>query len=268
MIYISTDFDRERSAAYTLLVRGGATQTTIAIIGDDQRLKVIAAGRPGAAGKEMTDLLALNFSAVKLAFHGGRYAFVPDEVFEAASVPQYLGHLPNDGLAETFVSAIAPLGIRMLHQCDRLAIGPFVERFPNLHIGSTMQALLHGVSGYAQRERTPVLAIDRHDASLLVCGFEGDRFVYGNDFEVVSDDDIRYYLYAVVDHLRWNEQRPRICLSGDVGLQDDIHQWAQEHGIAVDFAESGRLSGISIPEEIKPKEHQYLTLLGLHLCGS
>ncbi|WP_353195840.1 DUF3822 family protein [Parapedobacter defluvii] len=266
MIYTSTDFDREQTAEYTLLVRIGSGENALAVVDGEKRLKLITTYDPAAAGQEITDLLDLNFTAVKLSLQGSRYTFIPQEVFDEASTQLYLNHLPYDGLAETVTADIAPLSIKMLHQIDRLGAESFLARFPGILTYSAMQALLQSTANYGLKTGDPLLIIDKQESDLMVCFFDGNRFVYANDFAITGIDDNAYYLYAVLEHLGGGECHPRVCLSGNIAEGDGIHQWALMHGIDVVFADSGALVGIAIPTEIVPQQHRFLTLLGLHLC--
>lgn len=267
MINISTDFDRERAGAYTLLVRVGSGENALAIVGDDQRLKLIATYHPGAVGKEVTDLMELDFAAVKLSLPGSRYAFIPEEVFEETAMQRYLRHFPDDGLAHTVMSEIAPLGIKVLHQTDRLGGEPFAARFQNMRTFSPVQALLHSITTYGLEKGGPVLAIDKQASTLIACFFNGNRFVYANDFEIGGAEDSTYYLYVILEHFGLEKSQLSLSLSGDITENDAIHQWAVANGNEAVFANSGELVHIAMPEELMPQQHRYLTLLGLHLCG-
>jgi len=267
MIYTSTDFNREQSAVYTLLVRVGSDENALAIVGDDGQLKLITTYNPIALEQEMADLLNLDFAAVKLSIPGSRYAFIPGEVFDEAAMQMYVRHLPDDGLAETVVSDIAPLGMKVLHQTDRLHVESFTERFPGMLTYAAMQVLLQSIAGHGLNSEAPVLLIDKQASTLHICFFDGNRFVYANDFDVTGAEDDRYYLFAVVKHLGLEEKRPEVCLSGDILSGDEIHQWSVTHGNEVMFADTGTLVRIAIPEQLISQQHRFLTLLGLHVCG-
>ncbi len=267
MIYTSTDFNREQSEVYTLLARVGSDENALAIVGDDEQLKLIATYDPASMEQEVTDLLDLDFATVKLSLPGSRYTFIPEEVFNEAAMQTYLRHLPDDGLAGTVVSDIASLGIKVLHQTNRLCAEPFAQRFPGMLTYSTMQVLLQGVANHGVKTGIPVLVVDKQSSILHVCFFDGNRLVYANDFDTMSADDHRYYLLSILNHLGLEGNPPRVCLSGDILANDEIHRWFLANGHEANFADIGPLVHIAMPEELVPQQHRFLTLLGLHLCG-
>lgn len=266
MKYTSTDFNKEQATAYTLLVRIGSDENALAIVDTEKRLKLVATYDPAITEREIRDVLNLDFAAVKLCLHGNRYTFVPEEVFDDPATQSYLGHLPDDGLVATSVSDIPSLGIKVLHQPDRLVTESLAVRFPDLVTYSTVQALLQGVADYGLTSDRPVLIIDKQASTVIVCAFDKSRFIYANDFDVLGMEDFTFYLLSILKHLGLEESRPDICLSGDVAEQDEIHQWALSNGSEVVFADSGALVRIAMPQELIPQQHRFLTLLGLHLC--
>jgi len=267
MIYISTDFNREQSAIYTLLVRVGSHENALAIVGDDGQLKLITTYDPMTIEQEVADLLDLDFAAVKLSLSGSRYVFIPEEVFDETVVQLYLRHLPDDGLASTVVSDIAPFGLKILHQTDRLQAEPFAKRFPGVLTYASTQVLLQSIAGHGLKTNAPALVIDKQASTLTICFFEGNRFVYANDFDVTGSEDCAYYLVSVSKHLGLEDKRPGICLSGNILADDEIHQWSMANGDGVVFADSSALVHMAIPEQLTSQQHRFLTLLGLHLCG-
>src|SRR5690606_21613533 len=119
-------------------------ENALAIVDKAGQLKWIATYHPSDTVKPVKEMLDLDFSAVKVAVRGSRYALIPDEVFDTEKLPAYLQHLPDDGLAATNVATVEALGVRLLHQTDRLETTSFTGRFPDLSVYPVMQVLLSG----------------------------------------------------------------------------------------------------------------------------
>src|SRR5690606_28634305 len=100
-----------------------------------------------------------------------------EEVFNETTMQTYLRHLPDDGLAGTVVSDIAPLGMKVLHQADRLQAEPFAQRFPGMLTYATTQVLLQSIATHGLGTNVSTLAIDKQASALTICFFNGNRFI-------------------------------------------------------------------------------------------
>lgn len=266
MIYTSTDFDKEQSATYTLLIRVASDENALAIVDKAGQLKWIATYHPSDTVKPVKEMLDLDFSAVKVAVRGSRYALIPDEVFDTEKLPAYLQHLPDDGLAATNVATVEALGVRLLHQTDRLETTSFTGRFPDLSVYPVMQVLLSGCADKGMQNGGPVLVLDKHGITLNMVFFDRGKLIYAGDFKVVEGNDLTYYLFSVLTHLDLENRTPSLLLSGDITEKDDIHQWASSTSNEVRFVDSSSFTGVTLPEELLAAQHRFFTLLGLHQC--
>ncbi len=268
MTYTSADFDRERAADYTLFIRVGVDDTAFAVVDGERRLKHISTGEASEDGLERTRLLELAFGQVKLAVQSNRYAFVPDEVFDEVNVPNYLRYLPDDGIADATVSTVTPLGIKLIHQTERLGIERFVERFPKMQIFPVIHVFLNSVADYGTHSAGPVWLLDKQSATVCIAFFNNGSFVYASDFDMLEMDDFVYSLLSVWEQvgLAGKTEKPKFLLSGDIVEDDEIHRWCSAQGSEVGFIKSETSMDVDIPDEITSHQHRYLTLLGLQLC--
>ena len=266
MIYTSTDFDPNQSPAYSLLVRAGEGESTLAIVDQQGQLKLVAVYQPNSIGEDIEDILALDFAVVKLSVPESHYTFIPEEVFDAEKLAAYLPYLPDDGLTATTVSRIKSHDIRLLYQTDKRDIGGLISRFPQVITYPVIQVLLNGFARERIQEDRSVLILDRHGDTLTVICFDNGKFVYANDFKIVEDIDVNYYLQSVLSHLNVDITKLLLILSGDIQKTDEIYQWASESSEEVRFVDSASFTGVTIPEELQSIQHQFFTLLGLHQC--
>ncbi|SEL86789.1 DUF3822 family protein [Parapedobacter koreensis] len=267
MTYTSEDFDRHRAGDYTLLARISRDEHALAVLDNDRHLSFITAYDPADARQDVLDILELDFGAVKLAIADGAYSFVPAEVFDESLLQTYRRYLPDDGLTATSVSDLPALGITLLHQVGRMGLERFTTRFPNLSIYPLVQPLLVAMAGYTMQAPGPLVIINKQASSVSIAILDSGRFVYGNDFEVFNPDDFNYYLLAILTNGGLIDKRPLCCLSGNIAADGEFHRRVAKYSDQVVFADCGQLTGIAIPQTLQLEQHQYLTLLGLHLCG-
>ncbi|MBK1440327.1 DUF3822 family protein [Parapedobacter sp. ISTM3] len=266
MTYISADFDQQHAAEYTLLARIGHEENALAVLDNAGQLKVITAYDPRHTKQEVADLLNLNFGRVKLAVPDGSYSFVPGEAFRESALDIYRRYLPGDGLADTVISSLPALGITLLHHVNQLGLEPFVGRFSHLGIYPVVQPLLAAVVGHARQTAGPFVSINKQASCVNIAVLDSGKFIYANDFEVFGPDDLNYYLLAVLTNGELIGKQPVCCLSGDIAEDGEFHRRVTKYSEHVVFADSGQLTGVSLPQALQLEQHQYLTLLGLYLC--
>lgn len=264
MVYISTDFDGQQSTDYTLLIKVGQAEDVLAIVDEEARLKLLTIVDPQQP-QPVTDLLNLHFDTIKIVAPDQGYVLIPAEVFETSYLPVYSRYLPHEGLAEPQFCSVDSLGINIVYQLNRLGLAPYTAAFPHALVCPAVQSFLCSASAYAQAGE-PVLAIDKTGTTARIAFFDSAKFCYCNDFEVHEAADLNYHLLAVMEHLNLAEKRPQLFLSGDIDADDALYQCAAKYAREVALAESERLTGVSVPADLKLDQHRLLSLLGLHVC--
>lgn len=263
--YTSADFEGSRTANHTLLIRAGEFGNAVAVVDNRQRLQFVTEYGPAEIPHEMQALLQSDYSAVRIGIPNGRFAFIPAEVFDDAEAATYKHYLPDDGLAALTVADIADLDIKLVHQTPPLGLVAWQQRFPQARIHPNIEAMLGSLSGYGRQTEGTVVAVDRYGSFTSICVFHKGKFVYGNDFETHSAGDLNYYLLKVLRHLGV-ETAVSLYLSGDVEQGDPYHQHLSKYTGEVVFADTAQLTGITIPDELLPVQHRFLTLIGLLSC--
>src|SRR5690606_24262756 len=114
------------------------------------------------AEPEVSALLDLDFGTVKLAVSDSRYSLIPAEVYDEQQQGTYLSYLPFDGVGTAHVSDIASLGIKLLHQINRVEVEPFMGRFPDAGSYPLVQALLNAVAAHGMQADGPIVVAERH----------------------------------------------------------------------------------------------------------
>lgn len=267
MVYTSTDFDGQRSADYTLLIRVEHTENVFAITDDGGQLKFFTTVDPRqAADTGLTGLLNLNFGRVKIVAPSQYYSFVPAAVFDESYLTVYRRYLPDDGLTDSLTSIISPLDLQLVYQINRLGLNPIIEKFPDAAIYPTVQSFLCGVGTFGTQNEEPLLALDKIGPVVRVSFFDAGKFRYCNDFEVSEVADFNYYLLSVLTHFGLEGRGIRFLLSGDVAFGDPYYQCVEKYSDTLAFADTAQLTGISVPPVLQKEQHRYLSLFGLRLC--
>lgn len=266
MIYTTTGFDEQQGAAHTLLIGVGAVTHTLIVVDGARQLSFAASYDPANTEPEVTALLDLDFAAVKLAVSDSRYSFIPAEVYDEQQHDMYLQYLPFDGVGTTDVADVDPLNIKLLHQSSRIGLEALISRFPYAEIYPQVLGLLSAVTVRGLQANEPLLVIERHAPWVTISVFDGHRFLYCHDFEVSNEDDFTYHLLAVVNRFGFGSRRPSIYLAGDIERGGPDYERAGTYGGNVALADSRAWTGIHVPDDVKPNQHRFLSLLGLYQC--
>lgn len=267
MTYTSADFDKERLADYTLLVSVGHGENALGIVDNEQQLQFVTTYNPATMGQQVSDILGLDFRQVKIGMPNSCYSFIPAEVFDEAQLPVYRGYLPDDYVTEPLISDVTSLGVKIICQINKLGSGPFLGNFPHATVHAAITVLLRSVAGYGTSTNGPTFIIHRLDSSVGFYFFDSGKFMYGNDFEVHSADDLNYYLLALIEGHGLEGRELNMMLSGDIIVDDEYHQRITRYSKQVVFADVKKLTRITLPMELQVHQHRLLTLFGLNLCG-
>lgn len=265
MIYTTIGFDEQQVTKCTLLVGVGETTHQLIVV-DEQRVRFAASYDPARAEPEVTALFDLDFGTVKLAVADSRYTFVPTDVYDEEQHQTYLHYLPFDGVGTIGIADMAPLGIKLIHQTNRMGLENLLAQFPSAGSHPQVQGLLCAVAAQAMLQNGPLLVIERCAQWMTVGLFNAGNFLYCHDFKISSEDDLTYYLLSVMNQFGFAERKPDILLAGDFAIGDPYYERVEMYGGAVALADSGALTSIAVPDELVPYQHRFLSLLGLHRC--
>ena len=268
MIYTTTDFDGQQATDYTLLIGVGATGNRLAVVDQERRLRFAASYDPNYMESEVASVLDLDFASVKLAVADCRYTFIPAEVYDEQQHGTYLRYLPFDGIGTTHVADIVPLGIKLLHQANRVGLEALTVRYPNAGHYPQVQSMLSVIAAEGMKDNEPLVVIERHAPWITIGVFDGGSFLYGHDFETANEDDFTYHLLAVVNQFGLADRQPIILLAGDIEQGDAYSDRVAAYGGKVVLADSSRFSGVQVPDELVPHQHRFLSLFGLYQCES
>ncbi|MEC3879837.1 DUF3822 family protein [Parapedobacter sp. 10938] len=268
MIYTTTDFDGQQATDYTLLIGVGATSNRLAVVDQARQLKFAASYDPANVEPEVIAVLDLDFGKAKLSVSDCRYTFIPADVYDEQQRDTYLRYLPFDGVGATHIADITPLGIKLLHQTNRMGLEAFTARYPNVECYPQVQSVLSAVAARATQGSEPRVIMERHAPWITIGVFDSGRFLYSHDFESANEDDFTYHLLSVVTQFGLADRQPTILLAGDIAQGDGYYDRAATYGGKVELADSGALTGIHLPDDMLPHQHRFLSLFGLYQCES
>lgn len=264
MVYTSRDFDARRSTDYTLLIHTGRSGDVLAVIDDQSKLLRLAVV-DSHQSEQTAELLQLPFGEVKIATLDQGYTFIPIEEFEVSCIPVYSTFLPNEGLTDPLVCEVTPLGIKIVYRLNRLPVSAYLTSLPDAVVRPAVQPFLAMANAYTQVNK-PILTIDKAGTVVRIAFFDLGKFSYCSDFEVHDPVDLNYHLLAVMGHVGLEDRKPYVFLSGEIAVDDRYYACVHKYAESVELADAAKLSGISVPSDIQPDAHRFLTLLGMNLC--
>ena len=267
LVYISEGFNKQEALGCTLLIGVGQPTDMFAVIDSHSGLKFLATGHPDGEPAEVKDLLTYEFGEVKIMAQDLGYSFIPDEVYDAASLPVYQRFLPVEETAAPTVSRIASQDIRLISRLNRLGLERYTAKFPEAAVYPRIYAYLRGIEQLVA-ESAHVLAIDKTTGSIVnICYFHGGKMHYCNDFEIHSPTDLHYYLLTLVGHLGVEGQQLMLVLSGDFTAGDSYSACLAGFGKTTIWANIAAPVGLSLPADLPLEQHSCFSLFALQLCG-
>ena len=268
MIYTTMDFEGQQSAGQTLLIGVGMTSNRLVVVDEAQQLRFAASYDPANPAHEVMTILDRDFAAVKLAIADSRYMLVPADVYDEQQHDTYLRYLPFDGVGTAHVASITPLGVKLLHQTNRVGMETLTARFPDAEHYPQVQSLIRAAAAQEMPGNEPLLVIERHVPWITIVIFDQGRFLYCHDFESSTEDDFTYHLLAVVHQFGLADRQPTILLAGDIAQGDGYYERASAYGGKVALADGNTWAGVHVPDDMLPHQHRFLSLFGLYQCGS
>lgn len=268
MIYTTTDFEGQQSAGRTLLIGVGMTSNRLAVVDEAQQVRFAASYDPERPAQEVTAVLERDYAAVKLAIADCRYMFVPADVYDEQQHDTYLRYLPHDDVGTAQVASITPLGVKLLHQTNRVGVERLAARYPNAEYYPQVQSLLHASTAQEMPSGEPLLVIERHAPRITIAIFNQGKFLYCHDFESINEDDFTYHLLAVIQRFGLGDLQLTILLAGDIGQGDGYHERALAYGGKVAWATGNAWASVQVPEDMLPHQHRFFSLFGLYQCES
>jgi len=265
--FSSPNFDPKQAQDHTLLVNAGQSDFMLAVLDPAGQVRLLLTADPAQLDDAFWGRLPDAFAEVRLGAADSGYLSLPADAFDEAYLDTYRRYLPTDGLAESTVADIAPLGIKLLHQTDRLSIRPFAERFPRSAVFPAIQSFVCCVAGLAEADGGQLLIVHRQAGRTTFCLIDDGNLIYLNDFETHHDLDVNYFFHTILDSLPIDQRRLRISLSGDFTPEDEFCRMLSAQLTEVMFADAAALTGVGLPVDLNGQQHRFLTLFGLRLCA-
>lgn len=152
----------------------------------------------------------------------------------------------------------------MLYALDAGLCSLLEKTFPYAtvrHAGAVSLALFFGQQSL--RDSNIYLALNGRYIELAAR--QGNKLLFYNVFLHETDEDVLYYLLFAMEQLNISPQEAKLCLSGQIGVEDELVKQLKRYIREVKFCV--RAPGIALPAQAASLPmHQYFTLLNQHQC--
>lgn len=267
MDYTSEEFDIGYLSRYRLFLRIGAKEHALAVIDHRNRLLLLTTFSDDDMSKQVIDILGQPFSDVKITTRNDAYTFIPSEWYDDNHLADYARFVAaDDGLEYINVAEIKAIGIKNVHQINRLNGSHLLNHFPQATVFPASHVLLNTVANTLSKRRGASIGVGLNEDTLSIYYFNEGRFMYYNEFKIKELPDFNYYLLSVLDTFKLNGQSITFFLTGDIEEGDDYAACLQKYGDKLDFADTQEITGVVMPEILKSSQHRFVRLLGLNVC--
>lgn len=267
MDYTSSEFDIQKIARYTLLIYAGRTEHQLAIVDEDGNLMLLTVFNPVSPHSQATDILNAPFERVRITCPQRAYTFVPDAVYDERYLNDYASYIGTGIETEQLaVSTISSIAVRNVYTKERLAFHYFTDRFPHAQVVPENSVILDVAGRKLMKKQGTYLGIDIQDSQLGLYCFDKGQFLFYNIFEMADENDLNYHLLHVATGLGVSWEGIHCMLSGKITSQDAYYKVISKYTDQLEFADTARLAGVTMPSELEVHQHHHLTLMGLYKC--
>lgn len=212
MQFISEDFRVHYISSYTLFVKSGYVRDTLTVLDEQKNILVHMVYPVQELPDSAARLLSYPFGGVVVVVPQQNVVWVPLELYDEQDKSMYCDYLNEDNVDAIFVKPIVSLGITSLYTVDPILMNrwrhlfefvAFVPEFEPVLLQSSVQVAPLGNE----------IGVHIHDEKADIFVYNDGNLLLYNTFEVVTPDDLSYFLLCVYEQFKVDNQ-DRIWLSG------------------------------------------------------
>lgn len=212
MNYTSKHFHLHYITQYTLIVKANYQYDKLFVIDQDNQLLMYMNFESHAPSEEALKLLSLPFQNVFVSIPTHNLTFIPDNLFQEVDLEKFHDFMENPS-QEVIRSSIDFLQIQALFQYDVLLFHRWKTLFPDAKFIPEFKLNLIQARPYIPL-KGDVLGVVFDDNSADIYLFINGQFKLYNTFEIISDDDLSYFLLNVFDNFGIDAKVNKILYSG------------------------------------------------------
>jgi hypothetical protein len=208
-------------------------------------------------------LLGLSFRRVLVSYMQPHFTFIPEALFDENKLNSYIANTiqgaSNDPLR---TDAVRRLQFRNIYPV-RSDISQFFKESYSVvllkHAGTT---LCESWAADAMHRTGQKIYLNFGEKHVQIGVFEGQKFLFFNDFEFNSASDVTYFTLLVINQLRLNANEVQVYISGKVLRDSEIWRTLYRFVHHLEFLELSLSLQVSESFEAKVPKHIWGELVG------
>lgn len=212
MNYTSKQFHLHYISHYTLIVKANYQYDKLYVLDQDHQLLVYMNFESHNPSEEALKLLSLPFQKVYVSIPTHNLTFVPDDLYQEVDLVKYQEFMENPA-QEMSQTAVEFLQIQAFYQLDVLLHHRWKTLFPDAKFVPEFKLNLIQARPYIPL-KGDVLGVVFDDNTADIYLFINGQFKFYNTFEVVSDDDLSYFILNLFENFGIEKKVNKVLYSG------------------------------------------------------
>jgi len=247
MNYTSKLFHFQYIDKYTLIVKANFLYDVLHVVDEQGQLLVYIKHQSNQPSEEALKFLSLPFKRVYVTIPNHNLTFIPEELFDENDLDKYQDFMEYPA-AKPVIENLDFLNIKAIYQYDIILLKRWKSLFPQAVFIPEFKLNLKQARSYVPLQGE-VLGVVFHDESTDIFLFINGQFKFFNSFEVVSEDDLSYFILNLFKVFGIEGQVSRIVRSGvayDDRLLNHLNRYSDD--IVVLKSATQRPTGDDMPE--------------------
>lgn len=248
MNYTSKLFHFQYIDKYTLIVKANFFYDVLHVVDEQGQLLVYIKHQSNQPSEEALKILSLPFKRVYVTIPNHNLTFIPDELFDQNDLDKYQDFMeyPSE---KPVIENLDFLNIKAIYQHDVILFKRWKSLFPQAEFIPEFKLNLKQARSHVPLQGE-VLGVVFHDESTDIFLFINGQFKFFNSFEVVSEDDLSYFILNLFKVFGIEGRVSRIVSSGvayDDRLVNHLNRYSND--IVVLKSANQRTVGEDMPQE-------------------
>jgi len=221
MNFISEDFHLHYIGSYTLYIQSNLNNDYIVVLSAEKEVLIFLQYDNLVPSIEATRILSLPFSKVIIGMVHQNLIWAPTDVFKEEDKELYLPYFLSEKVEAIFHKEIQEIDAVALYEFDQVAYRHWLKIFPEAKIVPSFEVLLQQANQYVSKNGV-LLGVHIMDNQADIFLFVNGEFKLYNTFEVISVDDLNYFVLSIMKNFSLDARIEKVVLSGN---KDE--EWAQ-----------------------------------------
>ncbi|SEG30679.1 DUF3822 family protein [Sphingobacterium lactis] len=262
MNYTAKQFHLHYISQYTLIVKANYEYDMLYVLDAEGQILVYMKFESMEPSEEALKLLSLPFQQVFVSVPSQNLTFIPQDLYQEEDLDAYRDFMENPSAAiET--EHLDFLQIQALYQYDVLLSHRWKTLFPSAVFIPEFKLNLLQARPYIPL-KGEVVGVVFNNSTTDIFLFVNGQFKFYNTFEILSDDDLSYFILNVFDNFQLKDKVTKALVSG-VDLEDSVLRKLDNYAHELVYIKASHPAKAN---EALEEEVSSLYLLDLPTCAS